>query len=113
VVTDSVSWLPAGWVYDSVLEDAATQVAPHGADLADRLRSATTSSSVAYLDIRPWADADVAAFADAVQDGLDRVVHRGRAAFADPGFFDGYVAKVAQLASMLRDEVARRRAARP
>jgi hypothetical protein len=108
VINEGTCWLPAGWVYDSVLEDAGARLAGTSADLAERVLSATTSASIGYLEVGSWTREDLEAFAVAVRQGLDRVVRGGESSFHDPRFFDGYVRKVTELVAMLDAELASR-----
>ncbi len=50
--TDDLCWMPAGWVFDAVLERIAQVLHPQDPTLAAWLLAARTEASGGYLDLR-------------------------------------------------------------
>ena len=51
-VTEELCWMPAGWVFDTVLERMAAVLHTQEPALAARLRTARTEANGGYLDLR-------------------------------------------------------------
>lgn len=51
-VTDKLCWMPAGWVFDIVLERIASELSGQDAVLAEQLLAARTEANGGYLDLR-------------------------------------------------------------
>jgi hypothetical protein len=51
-VTEELCWMPAGWVFDTVLERMAAMLHTQEPALAARLRAARTEANGGYLDLR-------------------------------------------------------------
>lgn len=51
-VTDELCWMPAGWVFDAVLERIARVLHPQDPELAAWLLAARTEAGGGYLDLR-------------------------------------------------------------
>ena len=51
-VTEELCWMPAGWVFDTVLERMAAELHPQEPALAARLLAARTEANGGYLDLR-------------------------------------------------------------
>src|SRR2546428_604460 len=51
-VTDELCWMPAGWVFDTVLERMAAELHSQAPGLAARLLAARTEANGGYLDLR-------------------------------------------------------------
>ena len=51
-VTDELCWMPAGWVFDTVLERIASELHTQAPELADQLLAACTEAGGGYLDLR-------------------------------------------------------------
>ena len=51
-VTDELCWMPAGWVFDAVLEHIAAELHTQDPELAAQLLDARTAANGGYLDLR-------------------------------------------------------------
>ena len=51
-VTDDLCWMPAGWVFDTVLERLASELHSPAPELAAQLLAARTEANGGYLDLR-------------------------------------------------------------
>jgi hypothetical protein len=101
VITDSVCWLAPGWIFDNVLDRVATILDSTNKSLAELLRSARTTESVGYLDIRNASKSDIVALADATNKALEGAIRDGRNAFHDPRFYSGFLRQFQDLQQML------------
>jgi len=102
IINPSADWLPAGWLFDEVLESIASEVASTQLDLARSLRAARTDAGSGYIDMTGWSAARMAAVVDAATSHLSHTESAGSQAFHDPEFFPGYLAQVDDLISKLR-----------
>jgi hypothetical protein len=101
VVNDRESWIPAGWIYDALLSGVARALVRRNPAMSALLEAATTEASVGYLDLRGLDASGMRDLATAIVAERDMVVRAGAAAFHNPSFHPGFVARVGDLISML------------
>jgi hypothetical protein len=100
-VTEELCWMPAGWVFDTVLEHLAAELHSQAPALAARLLAARTEVNGGYLDLR---DSDPDAFVllvHAAESAYSRI--KGERAQGDvaPAFTEGLLAQLHQLRDLL------------
>src|SRR5262249_37711713 len=95
------TWMPAGWIYDNLLERVADHVEGANRPLAELLRNACTHRSVGYLDLRSLDAPSFGTIARALDLVRSQVVADGPQAFHDPQFFEGFVQRLDELIQMV------------
>jgi hypothetical protein len=103
-IRDDLCWMPAGWVFDNLLERAA-QAEP---ELKEALLGALTEGGAGYLDMRGWSPTRVRRLKSAVRQVRDEVERGGAGAFANPQFFPGFLRQVDELLDLLTQALGER-----
>lgn len=104
IVNKRMTWMPAGWLYDFVLANASEHVRPEFPVLADVLKAATTDKSVGYLDLSALSSDEVRAILNATRKIAVQVSLDGPSALADPSFYEGLTARIAELVQGLEED---------
>lgn len=100
-IREGVTWMPAGWVVDSLLDDISAQLSSEDRQLATVLIEGKTDRN-AYLDLRSLDPRRFRLLVIAAEAVFERVEREGAQAFADPAFYAGFVARFRELLAMLR-----------
>ena len=104
IINANADWLPAGWIFDSVVDSIVVKVSETWPDLARSFREARTEGGSGYLDMAEWPSQQVVAVLEAVQRHRRETTSAGARAFHDPVFFPAYVAHLDDLITkMLHD----------
>jgi hypothetical protein len=101
-ITETLCWMPAGWVYDNVLEGMASVLSADDAGLADRLLNLRTEINGGFLDLRADDAAILATLIQAADEAYQNFERRGAASFYNPSFYPGFREQFRQLREMLR-----------
>ena len=102
-VNETVVWIPAGWVYDGVLELIAQELADKDQELAAALLGSRTSTR-GYFDLRGINTEKFQSLLHASERAYDRAVEKGPGGFHDPRSYDGFIKHFGELRSMLRTD---------
>lgn len=100
-VTDELCWMPAGWVFDTVLERIASELHIQAPELADQLLSARTESGGGYLDLRHRDQRTFGLLLKAADLAYSRIQQEGAESFTTPGFYEGLLQQFEQFRDML------------
>lgn len=100
-VTEELCWMPAGWVFDAVLERMATVLHEHEPALAERLLAARTEANGGYLDLRDMELETLVVLLNAADDAYSRIKREGAQEFAMSDFYEGLLKQFQQLCDML------------
>ena len=101
-VTEELCWMPAGWVFDTVLERMAADLHPQEPALAARLLATRTEAYGGYLGLR---DVDLETLvllvhaADKAYGHIQRERAQGDTA---PAFSEGLLTQLQQLRDLLQ-----------
>src|SRR5712692_11133938 len=101
-VTEELCWMPAGWVFATVLERMAAVLQTQEPALAARLRAARTEANGGYLDLR---DVDLETWVllvSAAERAYSRLRREGGHGYAGPAFYEGLLTQFHQLRDMLQ-----------
>lgn len=101
-VTEELCWMPAGWVFDTVLERLATVVAPQDSALAARLLAARTEAGGGYLDLRDLELERWVRLAQAAEHVYQHLTQDEGPEGMAPAFAAGLRTQVQQLREMLQ-----------
>ena len=101
-VTDELCWMPAGWVFDTVLERIATVLHTQEPALAARLRAARTEANGGYLDLRAMDLETLVLLLSAADNAYSRLTWEGAQGGAAPEFSEGLLTQFHQLRAMLQ-----------
>ena len=77
-VTEELCWMPAGWVFDTVLERMAAVLHPQEPALAARLLAARTEANGGYLDLRDIDLETLVLLLHAADSAYGRIKREGR-----------------------------------
>ena len=101
IVNANSAWMPAGWVFDLVLDTLAEDLDRVQPDLARKLRHAKTDVSVGFLDLAGLEAKTLSTLHEAVERAHGEFQRRGAASFHNPAFFPGFMAKLEELQQWL------------
>lgn len=101
VVDDNVAWMPAGWVYNGVLERIAQALDERYAGLRQFLREAQTEYR-GYCDIQSLNVDDFNVVLEAAARAYLKTANEGAAAFRDPKWYGPFVKHFGGLVEILR-----------
>jgi hypothetical protein len=96
--------MPAGWVFDLVLETLAEDLERGQPDLARKLRNAKTDVSVGFLDLAGLDATTLSTLHQAVERTHDTFQRRGASSFHNPAFFPGFMAKLEELQRLVASD---------
>lgn len=102
-INEHSAWMPAGWVFDNALALLVADLKSVDASLADTLLAAKTSVR-GYGDLRQLEPARFGLLLDAVERVYAQVELKGKEAFHDPMFFDGFMEQLSQFEALLRGD---------
>lgn len=100
-VTEELCWMPAGWVFDTVLERIAAVLRPQEPTLAERLLAARTEANGGYLDLRDMDQETLVLLLNAADSAYSRIKREGAQGCAAPEFHEGLLTQFQQLRDML------------
>lgn len=97
-LSETLCWMPAGWVYDNTLEGIANYI---DGELKGRLLASLTEINGGYLDLRSESVDNLGSMKSALQSFIGKIVGSGPSSMHDPTFFDGFVQMLKELDSLL------------
>ena len=100
-VTEELCWMPAGWVFDTVLERMAAVLHSQAPALAARLLAARTEANGGYLDLRDIDLETLVLLLNAADSAYGRIAGEGAQECAAPAFSEGLLAQLQQLRDIL------------
>ena len=103
-ISDTACWMPAGWVYDNILEAVAAELQKSNSEFASQLRSFQTDKG-GYGDLRSSSEKEIRSFARAAKLVLAAKRASGSEAFFKPDFFPGFVTQFEELIAMLEADI--------
>lgn len=101
-VTEDLCWMPAGWVFDTILERVAGVLYTKDPGFAEMLLAARTDTSGGYLDLRDMPLETLGILLDAAHIAYRHMEREGAAGFAAPELYAGCLTQFQQLLDMLR-----------
>ena len=101
-VTEELCWMPAGWVFDTVLEHMAAELHPQEPALAARLLAAQTEANGGYLDLRDVDLKTLMRLVHAAERAYGRIKRERAQGDAAPAFAEGLLTQLQQLRDMLQ-----------
>ena len=102
-INDNAVWMPAGWIYDGVLELIATELANQDRILAEALREARTEAK-GYHDLRTLDNARFLLVLNATERVFARTASQGAQSFNDPSFYPGFIKHFDKLRTLLKTD---------
>lgn len=100
-VTEALCWMPAGWVFDTVLERMAAELHAQEPVLAARLLAARTEANGGYLDLRDTDPDTFVLLVHAAERAYGRLKGERAQGDAAPAFTEGLLTQLQQLRDML------------
>jgi hypothetical protein len=94
--------MPAGWVYDNVLERVASFLNGKDDSISVVLLQSTTENNGGYLDLRRINPAQFLILIEAASSVLAEIEAEGAISFADPQSYPGFLKQFQELIDMLR-----------
>lgn len=104
-IRDDIAWMPAGWVFDNVLELVASELQSEDPSLATILLEARIDISGGYLDLRTLSADRFRSLLRAVERVFNRLIKEGPDAFHDPSFYPGFMKHLDELKRLLQADV--------
>lgn len=101
VVDDKVAWMPAGWVYNGVLERIRESLDERHTGLRQFLLEAQTEYR-GYCDIQSLNVEDFNLFLEAAGNAYLKTANDGPGAFRDPKWYGPFIKHFGGLVEMLR-----------
>jgi len=100
-INDNATWMPAGWIFDRVLELLAEEVESADPALSRRLLDARTEVT-GYGDLRQLERSQFLLITEAAQRAYERAEKAGPTPFRDPAFYPGFLRHFRALTELLR-----------
>lgn len=100
-VTDDLCWMPAGWVFDTVLERLASELHTPASELAAQLLAARTEANGGYLDLRASDRGTLDLLLNAADTAYGRLTQEGAKGFRTPEFYQGLLDQFQEFRDML------------
>ena len=94
--------MPAGWVFDTVLERMAAVLHPQTPALAARLLAARTEANGGYLDLRDIDLETLVLLVHAAERAYGRITGARAQGDAAPAFAEGLLTQLQQLRDLLQ-----------
>jgi hypothetical protein len=101
-VTEELCWMPAGWVFDTVLEHMAAVLHPQEPALAARLLAARTEANGGYLDLRDIDLATLVLLVHAADRAYGHLKGERTPGDAASAFSEGLLTQLQQLRDLLQ-----------
>jgi hypothetical protein len=101
-VTEDLCWMPAGWVFDNVLERIAEVLYPQDAALAELLLASRTDANGGYLDLRDMNLETLGLLLETANIAYGCLARAGVQECASPEFYAGLLTQFQELCDMLR-----------
>ena len=101
-VTEELSSIPAGWVFDTVLERMAAELHPQEPALAARLLAARTEANGGYLDLRDSDLETLVLLVHAAERAYGHIQGERAQGDAAPAFSEGLLTQLQQLRGLLQ-----------
>jgi hypothetical protein len=111
VIRDDADWMPAGWVFNNVLELVASELRNKNLSLSMAFLDARTDVSVGYLDLRTLEAEEFRSLMQAVERAYNRIVEGGASTFQNPSFYEGFIKHFADLKALLEADVRAKKGA--
>jgi hypothetical protein len=92
-LSNELCWMPAGWVYDNVLDRLAAELEAEHPAIARTLLQARSAENGGYLDLRSARADELLALRQAAEKVHARLESEGASSFAAPEFYDGFVSQ--------------------
>lgn len=100
-ISDELCWMPAGWVYDNVLERMASSLKDNDVSLAGILLQSRTDENGGHCDLRMCDASQFLKLVQAADDAYAQVESEGAGSFHDPASYPGFVDQFRRLREML------------
>jgi hypothetical protein len=101
-VTEDLCWMPAGWVFDNVLERIAEVLYPQDSTLAELLLASRTDANGGYLDLRDVNLETLSLLLETADIAYDCLARAGVQECASQEFYAGLLTQFQTLCDMLR-----------
>jgi hypothetical protein len=102
VVSEGLCWMPAGWVFDNVLERMSAALIGNDDALSLKLLCSTTQENGGYLDLRSCGASQISKLIQAADDTYAKAEREGPDSFYDSTFYPGFMNQLQYLIEMLR-----------
>lgn len=99
-ISEKVAWMPAGWVFDGVVELIAAELKPENPSLAAALLQARTDAT-GYCDIRTLDTTQFRSLLEAVEHTYVRLLEEKTSAFRRTKFHAGFIKQFQELKALL------------
>jgi len=106
-VEEKISWSAASWAFGHVIRVTLPFLSHENEGLISILKEASLEGRLDYLDLRPISVKEKSALLAAFKNGLQRTETDGAAAFSDPEFYPGFLARFNELIVMLESHLSR------
>jgi hypothetical protein len=112
-VTEELCWMPAGWVFDNVLDRIAEVLHPQNAALAELLLAARTGANGGYLDLRDVNLETLGLLLETANIAYGCLARACAQEYASQEFYRGLLIQFQELCEMLRTAQQVRTGKRP
>src|SRR6476660_2954937 len=99
-INENSVWMPAGWVYDGILELVAGELSNQDPALAEELLQARTHAK-GYHDLRTLDVSRFRLLKQATERAVSRAESQGARSFSDPTFYPGFMRHFNNLRALL------------
>ncbi len=100
-IRNDSKWMPAGWVFDNVLERIATELETIDPALSATLLEATTDNGIGYCDLCSLDSEQFCTLIQAMERAYDKSIVEGAASFYKPEYYPPFISVFAELKTLL------------
>jgi len=101
-ISDELTWVTPGWVFDGVLLDVVARVQPRNPRLAALLLKPVEGFQ--YLDTSTWAASDMVLLFESLEAIRSTRLRTGPSAFHEPRAFPLFMRELDELVAQLRKD---------
>jgi hypothetical protein len=96
--------MPAGWVFENVLELVAAKLGVDDPSLGETFLEARTHVGIGYLDLSELDEGQFRLVIEAAETAYEQVVQEGPGAFHDPSFYPAFAERFSEWKALLRSD---------
>ena len=103
-VRENVVWMPAGWVFENVLELVAAKLRVDDPLLGETFLEARPYVGIGSLDLSMLDEGQFRLVIQAAETAYEQVVQEGPGAFHDPSFYPAFAERFSEWKALLRSD---------
>jgi hypothetical protein len=100
-IRDDAKWMPAGWVFDRVVERIATELENTNRDLSITLLDTMTTNGMGYCDISSLNSEEFLVVVEAIKRAYEKSKVEGAQSFYNPQYYPPFLSAFGELKDLI------------